>query len=253
MVPAAAPGDLFSCAGKVAVVTGGAGLLGRAVCEGLRGAGADVWVADVDEPRDDRAVRVDIGSAPSVRQAFDHVVAASGRLDILVNCAYPRTADWGAALDVEEFEPWCANLQAHLGGYFLTARAAAQLMAGAGGGSVINFASIYGIVGPSWEVYDGTPMTMPSAYSAIKGGVVSMTRFLATYYGPAGVRCNCISPGGIEDGQPRSFVEQYEALTPLGRMGRPEDVVGATVFLASGAARYITGHNLVVDGGWTAR
>ena len=126
-------------------------------------------------------------------------------------------------------------------------------MAGLHGGSIINFASIYGMVGPSWEVYDGTDMTMPSAYAAIKGGVLTMSRFLATYYGPSGVRCNCVSPGGIRDAQPDSFVKSYEGLTPLRRMGRPEDVVGATVFLASDAAGYITGHNLVVDGGWTAR
>ena len=100
-------------------------------------------------------------------------------------------------------------------------------MAGLGGGSIINFASIYGMVGPSWEVYDGTEMTMPSAYSAIKGGVLAMSRFLATYYGPFGVRCNCVSPGGIRDAQPDSFVKSYEGLTPLRRMGRPEDVVGA--------------------------
>lgn len=96
-------------------------------------------------------------------------------------------------------------------------------------------------------------MTMPSAYSAIKGGVITMSRFLATYYGPFGVRCNCVSPGGIEDGQPESFVRKYEELTPLRRMGVPEDVVGAVVFLASDAASYVTGQNLVVDGGWTAR
>lgn len=246
--------DLFACTGKVAVVTGGAGLLGRTLCEGLRTAGAEVYAADVaDLAAEPRALRMDIASAESVRAAFDDVISSSGRLDILVNCAYPRTSDWGASLDVEDFDSWCGNLQSHLGGYFVSSRAAGERMAAFGGGSIINFASIYGMVGPSWEIYDGTDMTMPSAYSAIKGGILGMCRFLSTYYGPAGVRCNCVSPGGIEAGQPASFVERYESLTPLGRMGRPDDVVGATVFLASDAASYVTGHNLVVDGGWTAR
>lgn len=246
--------DLFSCTGKVAVVTGGAGLLGRALCEGLRTAGADVFAADVTDPgAEPRVLRMDVASAQSVRAAFDEVISATGRLDILVNCAYPRTSDWGAHLADENLGSWYQNLQSHLGGYFVSSRAAAERMAAFGGGSIINFASIYGMVGPSWEIYDGTDMTMPSAYSAIKGGILGMCRFLSTYYGPAGVRCNCVSPGGIEAGQPASFVERYESLTPLGRMGRPDDVVGATVFLASDAASYVTGHNLVVDGGWTAR
>ena len=245
---------LCSCEDKVAVVTGAAGLLGRAVCEGLRAAGAQVWAADVaDAPTDERTLVMDITDEASIRESLDLVVAGSQRLDIFVNCAYPRTADWGAHVASESLDSWRDNLGSHLGGYFASSRAAAERMAGLRGGSIINFASIYGMVGPSWEVYDGTDMTMPSAYSAIKGGVLTMSRFLATYYGPSGVRCNCVSPGGIRDAQPESFVKSYEGLTPLRRMGRPEDVVGATVFLASDAAGYITGHNLVVDGGWTAR
>lgn len=245
---------LCSCEDRVAVVTGAAGLLGRVVCEGLRAEGAQVWAADVVEAAPgEQTVVMDVASESSVREALDHVIAAAGRLDIFINCAYPRTADWGAHLSAEKIESWRENLGSHLGGYFVSSREAAERMAGLGGGSIVNFASIYGMVGPSWEVYDGTEMTMPSAYSAIKGGVLAMSRFLATYYGPFGVRCNCVSPGGIQDAQPDSFVKSYEGLTPLRRMGRPEDVVGATVFLASDAASYVTGHNLVVDGGWTAR
>ncbi|MRS12085.1 MAG: SDR family oxidoreductase [Actinobacteria bacterium] len=246
--------DLFSCAGRTAVVTGAAGLLGREVCAALAAAGADVWAADVADPGDSpRALSLDINSEASVAAAFDRAVAASGRLDVLVNCAYPRTSDWGAPVDSESLDSWRKNVDMHLGGYFATSREAAKRMAAAGGGSVINFASIYGVVGPSYEVYDGTNMTMPSAYAAIKGGIISITRLLATAYGPRGVRCNCVSPGGVQDQQAPSFVERYESLTPLGRMAKPADIVGAVVFLASDAGAYVTGQNIIVDGGWSAR
>ncbi len=245
---------LFSCAGRVAVVTGAAGLLGREICAGLAAAGAEVWAADVSGLEGlDPSVVLDVSSEESVVRALDQVVTRAGRLDILVNCAYPRTADWGAPLESEEYASWLANVDSHLGGYFATSRAAARLMSASGGGSIVNLASIYGVVGPSYEVYEGTDMTMPSAYAAIKGGIVSITRLLATYFGPAGVRCNCVSPGGVEDRQPDSFRQRYEALTPLGRMAQPRDIVGAVVFLACDAGAYVTGHNLIVDGGWSAR
>jgi len=246
--------DLFSCEGKTALVTGGAGLLGREVVAALKAAGADVWAADVAaQPGDDRSIELDITSEASVAAALDAVERASGKLDILVNCAYPRTSDWGARLDSESLDSWRENVDMHLGGYFATSREAARRMAESGGGAVINFASIYGVVGPSYEVYDGTQMTMPSAYAAIKGGVIGITRLLATYYGPKGVRCNCVSPGGVEDKQSSEFIDRYEKLTPLGRMAKPADIVGAVVFLASEAGAYVTGQNLIVDGGWSAR
>ena len=156
--------NLFSCSGRVAVVTGAAGLLGREVCAGLGAAGAEVWAVDVGQVSGElRAARMDITSASSVEETLDAVVSTSGRLDILVNCAYPRTADWGTPLGTEDFGSWCANLQSHLGGYFVSSRAAAERMSRSGGGSIINFASIYGMVGPELEVYEGTEMTMPSA------------------------------------------------------------------------------------------
>lgn len=245
---------LFSCHGKVAVVTGASGLLGREICKGLRAAGAEVWEADVAEPSGEtRYLQVDITSEESVNAALDTVTSTAGRLDIFVNSAYPRTADWGAPLATETFESWKTNVDMHLGGYFLASRASAERMAATGGGSIINVASIYGVVGPSWEIYEGTAMTMPSAYAAIKGGIISLTRHLATHYGPAGVRCNSLSPGGVEDSQAESFRERYAALTPLKRMAHPGDVVGGAIFLCSDAASFVTGHNLVIDGGWTAR
>lgn len=243
--------DLFSCSGKTALVTGGAGLLGRQVVAGLAEAGATVLSADIEPVAVEGAaesIELDVASPEAVRAAFDR----AGRVDVLVNCAYPRTADWGA--DIADVGPdsFAENLRTHLGGYFLVSREAAERMAASGGGSIVNFASIYGMVGPTWAVYEGTEMTMPVAYSAIKGGVITMTRHLATRYGCAGVRANTVSPGGVEDGQPASFVRAYSERTPLGRMARPDEVVGAVVYLASDASSYVTGTNLVVDGGWTA-
>lgn len=246
--------DLFSCSGRVAVVTGAGGLLGREICAALRDAGATVWGADIAGVTDDtHGLEFDITSEASIEAAFGRVLAESGSFDILVNCAYPRTSDWGTPLESEKLSSWLENVDSHLGGYFAASRAAANLMAQDGGGSIINFASIYGVVGPSYEVYEGTDITMPSAYAAIKGGVISITRLLATRYGPAGVRCNCVSPGGVEDAQPTSFQEKYRSLTPLGRMAQSRDIVGPVVFLASDAGAYVTGHNLIVDGGWSAR
>lgn len=245
--------DLFDCTGKVAVVTGASGLLGREVCAGLRAFGADVWAADMNVGPGDRNIKMDITSEESIRAALDVVESTSGSLGVLVNCAYPRTADWGARLEDESYSSWLTNLDSHLGGYFATSREAANRMAASGGGSIINFASIYGVVGPSYEVYEGTPMTMPSAYAAIKSGIIGITRLLAVYHGEHRVRCNCVSPGGVEDNQSEAFVEHYRTLTPLQRMATPGDIVGAVVFLASDAASYITGQNLIVDGGWSAR
>jgi NAD(P)-dependent dehydrogenase (short-subunit alcohol dehydrogenase family) len=119
-------------------------------------------------------------------------------------------------------------------------------------GSIVNISSIYGSVGPDFSLYAGTEMTMPAAYSAIKGGIVNFTRYLAAYYGSYGVRVNCVSPGGIYDGQPEQFVQRYKAKVPLQRMGLPEDIAAPVAFLLSEEAAYITGHNLMVDGGWTS-
>lgn len=247
-------GPVFRCDGMVVVVTGGCGLIGREVCAGLVAQGARVFSADVspETPAGVEPVAMDITVDASVKAAFADIAERAERIDALVNCAYPRTADWSAHLDDVEMDSWRANVDWHLGGYFLCCREAAARMPPTGG-SIVNTASIYGIVGPTWSVYEGTGMTMPVAYSAIKSGILGLTRFLATAWGPRGIRVNAISPGGVEDGQPAGFIERYAANTPLGRMAEARDIVGPTVFLVSDASAYVTGHNLVVDGGWTAR
>jgi NAD(P)-dependent dehydrogenase (short-subunit alcohol dehydrogenase family) len=139
-----------------------------------------------------------------------------------------------------------------MNGFCLIAGHVAAAMAKRGRGAIVNVASIYGAVGPDFAVYDGTDMTTPPAYSAIKGGIIAYTRYLASYYGPRGVRINAVCPGGVANNQPPRFVENYAARTPLRRMARPEEIAGPVAFLASDAASYVTGAILPVDGGWTA-
>jgi len=252
--------NLFSCKDKVALVTGGLGLIGREIVQGLHDFGASVCIADINEhpmkglknPTAFNFQNLDITSEDSIRQTLDAVIGQYKKIDILVNCAYPRTGDWGARCEDVSFDSWKMNVNGHLGGYFLCCQKVAEQMKLQGGGSIINFASIYGIVAPDFSIYEGTPMTMPVAYSAIKGGVIAFSKYMASYYAKHHIRVNCVSPGGIFDKQPESFVEKYIAKTPLGRMGTPKDMVGAVLYLASDASLYVTGHNLIVDGGWTA-
>jgi NAD(P)-dependent dehydrogenase (short-subunit alcohol dehydrogenase family) len=139
-----------------------------------------------------------------------------------------------------------------LNGYFLSCKQVANQMKKQRKGVIINLGSIYGTVGPDFSIYKGTNLTMPAAYSAIKGGINAFTRYFATYFGKYGIRANVVCPGGIFDNQPKEFVKNYEQKTPLNRMGVPDDVVGAVIFLASDAASYITGQVLMIDGGWTS-
>ncbi len=247
-------GGLFSLKGMTAAVTGGEGLLGSRIGDALRAFGCRVFSCDIHPARRGPAfIQMDISSERSVDDGLAKIVRKTGRLDILVNSAYPRTPDWGAKLEKVTFASWKQNLDSHLGGYFLVSRSAAELMKKRKQGSIINFCSIYGICAPDFSIYEGTKMTMPAAYAAIKSGVLGMTRYIAAYYAPWNIRANVISPGGVFDGQKPSFVARYRQKTPLGRMAEPRDICGGVVYLASGASAYVTGINLVIDGGWTMR
>jgi len=252
----------FSLAGKTAVVTGGAGLVGTAVCEGLAKYSATVIVADVAAERgrevadeldgDARFVEVNTNDEDSVVSMIDAVLSEHGRIDVLVNCSYPRNENYGQPYDEMTIEDWRENVDLHLNSYFLTAYAVSRVMTEqASGGSIINFGSTYGAQAPDFSVYEGTDMTSPVEYSAIKGAVLNLTRYLASYLGAEGIRVNAISPGGVFDEQDPVFVKQYEKRTPLKRMAEPSDFKGPVVFLSSDASAYVTGHNLRVDGGWT--
>lgn len=252
--------NLFSCKNKVAIVTGGCGLIGREIVKGLSEFGAKVYVADKGVKvakhailrEKIRYVYLDISNENSVRQTLRKILNDSGKVDILVNCAYPRSKDWASKFENMKYASWKLNLDQHLGGYFMMCRETAMIMKNHGGGSIINLASIYGMVAPDFSIYEGTEMTMPVAYASIKAGIIALTKYVATYFSRYNIRANTISPGGIYDNQTPSFIDKYSRKTPLGRMGKPGEIVGAVIYLASDASSFVTGHNLVVDGGWTA-
>lgn len=250
--------NLFSCKNKTAVVVGGAGLIGSEIVKGLSDFGAKVYIADTNKRAAEKIkakgikfIYLDITSEDSVHRALNEVHNAAKKIDVLINCAYPRTSDWGLKLEDVPFDSWKDNVNNHLGGYFLCSKVAADLMKRKARGVIINFASIYGVVAPDFSIYQGTKMTMPVAYSAIKGGVITFTKYLATYYAKYNIRANVISPGGVLNGQDSTFLKKYAKKTPLNRMADSSDIVGAVIFLSSDASSYITGQNLIVDGGWS--
>jgi NAD(P)-dependent dehydrogenase (short-subunit alcohol dehydrogenase family) len=265
--------ELFSLKNKVAIVTGGLGLIGKNHCIALAEAGANVVVCDLDEakckefastlPTKSFGVGVDITNKSSVENLRDKTLNEFARIDILVNNAAindmfenPQAAAEQSMFENYPLEMWQKSLDVNVTGAFLCSQVIGTEMAKAGKGSIINVASTYGLVGPDQSIYkkpDGSQSFYKSpAYPATKGAIVNFTRFLATYWGNKGVRVNTLTPGGVENNQEEYFINNYAAKTPLVRMALPTDYKGAIVFLASDASSYMTGANLVVDGGWTA-
>lgn len=239
---------------KIIVVTGGSGLLGTAMINDLKLKGATVLNFEVNQLDDlnEGIIGCDVTNEISVKRALDLIIDKFGRIDGWVNNAYPRTSDWGNKFEEISVESWQNNVDFQMNSVFICAQKVLEIMKQQGRGSMVNIASIYGVVGPDFSVYEGTGMTMPAAYSAIKGGVVNFTRYLASYYAPFGVRVNCVSPGGVFNDQNDIFVKQYENKVPMGRMGMPKEVAGPVSFLLSDESSYVTGHNMLVDGGWAA-
>jgi len=239
---------------KVIIITGGSGLLGKEMIKYLKTQGAININADInrDENADAIFIKTDVTDEMSVSNLFKTVIDKFGKIDGLINNAYPRTKDWGVKFESILLDSRKKNIDLQLNSIFYLCQQALQYMQVYKSGSIVNIASIYGIVGPDFSVYENTGMTMPAAYSAIKGGLINFTRYLASYVGKHNVRVNCVSPGGIFDNQHSSFVSRYEKKVPLRRMGTPSDIAPAVGFLLSDESTYITGHNLVVDGGWTA-
>ena len=239
---------------KVIIVTGGNGLLGKKIIEQVKYDGGICVNADIShsDDLDNGIIHCDITSEKSIVQTVEKILSVYGRIDGLVNNAYPRTSDWGNKFEDIRFESWQKNVDMQMNSIFCFCQHVLKAMKEQRQGSIVNISSIYGTVGPDFSVYDGTELTMPAAYSAIKGGVVNFTRYLASYFGPHGIRINCVSPGGIFDNQPNKFVSNYENKVPLRRMGKPDDIAAPVTFLLSDEAAYITGQNLLVDGGWTA-
>jgi NAD(P)-dependent dehydrogenase (short-subunit alcohol dehydrogenase family) len=266
--------DTFRVDGKVALVTGGLGILGKAFCRGLAAHGASVAVVDLDG--DDCArfaaelegesghrcvgIGCDVGDPSSVRGAVDECLTSLGGLHVLHNNAATKTADVRAFFEPFEqyrLETWREVMRVNLDGMFLMAQAAGRHMTSNGGGSIIQTASIYGVVAPDQRIYEGSQylggsISTPAVYSASKAAVLGLTRHLATYWAAAGIRVNSLTPGGVASGQNDEFSRRYSARVPMGRMATADDIVGALVFLASDASSYVTGQNFIVDGGLTA-
>ena len=239
--------------GKVIIVTGGEGLLGKAMIEDIKKKGGIAINADISvyTNLDEQTIKMDITSENSIIEGLKAIHRKFGKIDGLVNNAYPRTQDWGNKFEDIKADSWKANVDLQMNSVFvLTQKIMPYLKSSKG--SIVNIASIYGIVGGDFTVYDNTSMTLPAAYSAIKGGVINFSRYLASYFGKDEVRINVVSPGGIFDYQPEVFVKQYEHKVPMKRMGTPKDIAPAVSFLLSDEAKYITGQNIAVDGGWTA-
>ena len=254
--------------GRAALITGGAGHIGRAIGEALAELGASVAVLDLDATaaaavadgltRDYRvpaaAIGVDLSDEGSVRAVPGRVMDLLGRLDILVNnAALVGTSEllgWAVPFREQDANTWRRALEINLTAPFVLTQACQDALVSSGHGSVINIGSIYGMVGPVMSLYRGTSLANPAAYAASKGGLLQLTRWLATVLAPS-VRVNSITVGGVSRNQPREFVENYVEHTPLARMASEEDLKGAALYLASDLSAYVTGHNLVVDGGWT--
>ncbi|MFD2873104.1 SDR family oxidoreductase [Mucilaginibacter ximonensis] len=265
--------DLFNLSGKTAIVTGALGLIGQKHCEALANAGANVVVADVNG---DKAIafaaqlggqHLGLGFDVTDKAALENtraiIIDRYNAIDILVNNAAindmfenPALAKDLSAFENYPVEVFQRSLDVNITGVFLCSQVFGDVMAKQRSGSIINVASTYGMVGPDQSIYkneQGEQIFYKSAaYPVTKGAVINFTRFLAAYWGAKGVRVNTLSPGGVENGQDAFFIQNYSARTLLGRMAAANDYQGALVFLASDASAYMTGANLVVDGGWTA-
>lgn len=243
---------MFSLKDKVIVVTGGNGLLGRQMISNFRDSDAIAIAVDVFfENMGELDFQMDITDENSIKKIIRIILDKFGRIDGWVNNAYPRTKDWGNKFEEISISSWKENVDMHLNGYFLCSQIILEQMKLQCSGTLINMSSIYGSLGPDFSIYEGTAMTMPAAYSAIKGGLNTFTKYLASYYGKYQIRINSVSPGGVFDNQPNDFVINYTKKVPLKRMGKPSDIVSAVYFLLTDESSYITGHNLVVDGGYS--
>lgn len=261
--------NLFDLTGRVALITGGGGLLASEYAIALSVYGATVILADYNEDKCLSAVEqlienqvfafskyCDVTSKESWEKLLADVKQEFGQIDILVNNAgftnQSKSANFDASFENFPLEDWNAIMNVNLTGTFLGCQVVGKHMLEWGKGSIINIASLYGVVSPNHRIYPGTGISQPVAYSVSKHGVVSLTKYLATLWAEKGVRVNSLTPGGIFNDHKGLFLERFQQLNPIGRMSDKTELRGGIVYLASDASSHVVGHNLVIDGGWTA-
>ena len=264
--------EAYDLSGKVAVLTGAAGILGKRFCDVLAEYGASIAAVDVAWSEDiatrlssrygvrAKSYELDVADPVAVKDTIEKIERDLGPIDILHNNAASKGPELARFFDdILSFSPdiWRAIMEVNVDGYFYMAREAGARMAERGHGSIIQTCSIYGILGSDQRIYEGSeylgmPINTPAVYSASKSAVVGLTKYLATYWGHRGVRVNTLTPGGVASGQNKEFDRKYSARVPLGRMATAEDMAQGLLFLASDASSYVTGHNLIIDGGLSA-
>jgi NAD(P)-dependent dehydrogenase (short-subunit alcohol dehydrogenase family) len=260
--------ELMDMKGRVAFVTGGGGYIGAAIAEALAELGCDLCLVDrpevsqadiaerlkVDWGRRIETLAIDLEDENARSAVPESIVDRFGRLDVLVNCAgfvgTSKLKGWGVPLEEQTIDTWRRVIEVNMTSVFHLCQILAPLLRVSPSGSIVNVSSIYGVVGPNLSLYSGTKMGNSAAYATSKGGIVQLTRWLSTVLAPQ-IRVNCISPGGVYRNQAEEFVSRYVERTPLHRMGVEDDFKGAVAYFASDLSSYVTGENLMVDGGWT--
>lgn len=251
--------------GKVVIVTGGAGLLGQQFIEAIAGSGGVAVIADIDDVNGERVreelsrkqagrieyVPIEITSRVSIKNALQVAHDKYGRVDAIVNNAYPRNKNYGKSFFEVEYTDFCENVGLHLGGYFLVCQEAARYFKNQGIGNIVNISSVYGVISPRFEVYEGTEMTMPVEYAVIKSALIHLTKYIAKFLKGTDIRVNSISPGGVLAGQPQSFLDRYNSLCLTKGMLDKADISGTLIYLLSDLSKYVNGQNIIIDDGYS--
>ncbi len=260
--------NLFDLNNRTIIITGAAGNLGSQYAEGLSQAGANIVLADIDLKTckkigtkieknysvETLSVKLDLNDKSSIKSMVSKTAKKFSKIDVLINNAAYQGTPKTRKLKFEEFPltEWNKAVSVNLTGIFLTCQEVGKIMKKQKNGNIINISSTYGLVAPDQRIYGTSGQNAAAFYSATKAAITNLTRYLASYWSRTGIRVNTLSPGGVERSQGSNFIKKYSEKTMLGRMAKNSEYVGAIIFLSSDASSYMTGSNLIIDGGWTA-